>query len=241
MNAMNLTLHVWRQPAPDAAGRDGALRGARHQPGHVVPRDARRRERAADRAGRGADRLRSRLPRGHLRLVRPDDQRRRARARAGAPPPASSTCGASSDGDEIYDRAVARAGLPGDQGPGGGPRARSTGSSRPAASSRAPTGSAPDANAIPIPKRDVDTAMDAAACIGCGACVAACPNASASLFTAAKVTHLGLLPQGQPERYDRARADGRADGRRGLRRTARSTASARRRAPRRSASTRSRG
>jgi len=67
----------------------------------------------------------------------------------------------------------------------------------------APTGSAPDANAIPIAKRDVDDAMDAAACIGCGACVAACPNASASLFTAAKVSHLGLLPQGQPERYRR--------------------------------------
>jgi succinate dehydrogenase / fumarate reductase iron-sulfur subunit len=66
------------------------------------------------------------------------------------------------------------------------------------------TGSPPDANAIPIPKIDADDAMDAAACIGCGACVAACPNASASLFTAAKITHLGLLPQGQPERARRA-------------------------------------
>jgi succinate dehydrogenase / fumarate reductase, iron-sulfur subunit len=64
----------------------------------------------------------------------------------------------------------------------------------------APTGGARDANSLLIPKRAVDTAMDAAACIGCGACVAACPNGSASLFTAAKVTHLGLLPQGQPER-----------------------------------------
>jgi succinate dehydrogenase / fumarate reductase, iron-sulfur subunit len=68
----------------------------------------------------------------------------------------------------------------------------------------APTGSAQDANAIPISKRDADEAMDAAACIGCGACVAACPNSSASLFTAAKISHLGLLPQGQPERYRRA-------------------------------------
>ena len=67
-----------------------------------------------------------------------------------------------------------------------------------------PTGSPPDANTIPIPKVDADAAMDAAACIGCGACVAACPNASASLFTAAKITHLGLLPQGQPERARRA-------------------------------------
>ncbi|MDQ3696415.1 MAG: succinate dehydrogenase/fumarate reductase iron-sulfur subunit, partial [Gemmatimonadota bacterium] len=68
----------------------------------------------------------------------------------------------------------------------------------------APTGAAADANTILVPKESVDAAMDAAACIGCGACVAACPNASASLFTAAKVTHLGLLPQGQPERYRRA-------------------------------------
>lgn len=68
----------------------------------------------------------------------------------------------------------------------------------------APTGSAQDANNIPVPKPDADDAMDAAACIGCGACVAACPNASASLFTAAKISHLGLLPQGQAERSRRA-------------------------------------
>ncbi len=68
----------------------------------------------------------------------------------------------------------------------------------------APTGSAPDAHAIPVPKDAADEAFEAAACIGCGACVAACPNGSASLFTAAKVTHLGLLPQGQAERHTRA-------------------------------------
>jgi len=67
------------------------------------------------------------------------------------------------------------------------------------------TGSAPDANEIPIDKVVSDTSMDAAACIGCGACVAACPNASAMLFTAAKVRHLNLLPQGEPERNDRVR------------------------------------
>jgi len=65
------------------------------------------------------------------------------------------------------------------------------------------TGSAPEANTLLVPKRDADRAMDAAACIGCGACVAACPNASAMLFVAAKVSHLGLLPQGQPERDTR--------------------------------------
>jgi succinate dehydrogenase / fumarate reductase iron-sulfur subunit len=68
------------------------------------------------------------------------------------------------------------------------------------------TGSAPDANAIPIPKPTADLAMDAAACIGCGACVAACKNASAMLFVSAKVSHLNLLPQGTPERERRARA-----------------------------------
>jgi len=68
----------------------------------------------------------------------------------------------------------------------------------------APTGSAPDANLILVPKADAEAAMDAAACISCGACVAACPNGAAQLFTAAKVAHLGLLPQGQPERLARA-------------------------------------
>ncbi|MCG3205189.1 MAG: Fumarate reductase iron-sulfur subunit [Elusimicrobia bacterium] len=68
------------------------------------------------------------------------------------------------------------------------------------------TGSAPEANSVCVPKPQADLAMDAAACIGCGACVAACPNASAMLFVAAKVSHLGLLPQGQPERSRRALA-----------------------------------
>jgi succinate dehydrogenase / fumarate reductase iron-sulfur subunit len=68
------------------------------------------------------------------------------------------------------------------------------------------TGSAPDANALPIPKKSADRAMDAAACIGCGACVAACPNGAAMLFSAAKISQLALLPQGQPERYQRVKA-----------------------------------
>jgi len=68
------------------------------------------------------------------------------------------------------------------------------------------TGSAPDANTISVPKPDADLAMDAAQCIGCGACVAACKNASAMLFVAAKVSHLGLMPQGQPERYRRVKS-----------------------------------
>ncbi len=70
----------------------------------------------------------------------------------------------------------------------------------------APTGGAPDANLILIPKPVADAAMDAAECIGCGACVAACPNGAANLFTSAKVAHLNLLPQGQPERFGRVEA-----------------------------------
>lgn len=68
------------------------------------------------------------------------------------------------------------------------------------------TGGAQDANGIPIPQQNADSAMDAAACIGCGACVAACPNASAMLFTGAKISHLALLPQGRPEAAKRALA-----------------------------------
>jgi succinate dehydrogenase / fumarate reductase, iron-sulfur subunit len=67
----------------------------------------------------------------------------------------------------------------------------------------APTGAAPEANSTPVPKPDADAAFENATCIGCGACVAACPNGSAMLFTAAKVTHLNLLPQGRPERESR--------------------------------------
>jgi succinate dehydrogenase / fumarate reductase iron-sulfur subunit len=70
----------------------------------------------------------------------------------------------------------------------------------------APTGSAPDANLILVPKADADLAMDAAACIGCGACVAACPNGAGQLFTAAKLAHLNVLPQGRPERHRRTLA-----------------------------------
>jgi len=68
------------------------------------------------------------------------------------------------------------------------------------------TGSAPEANLVPVPKETAESALDAAACIGCGACVAACPNRAAQLFTSAKVAHLAQLPQGQAERYDRVEA-----------------------------------
>ncbi|MBO3129907.1 succinate dehydrogenase/fumarate reductase iron-sulfur subunit [Dermatophilus congolensis] len=68
------------------------------------------------------------------------------------------------------------------------------------------TGAAPEAHSVPVPKKDADRSFESAACIGCAACVAACPNAAGMLFLGAKVTHLGLLPQGQPERWDRVQA-----------------------------------
>jgi succinate dehydrogenase / fumarate reductase iron-sulfur subunit len=108
-------------------------------------------------------------------------------------------------------------------------RARSTGSSRRRDTSVCLPGSAPDGNTILVPKENADRAMDAAACIGCGACVAACPNASAALFTGAKIAHLGLLPQGQPERHQRALSMVRQYNAEGLWEAAPISASARRR------------
>ncbi len=121
------------------------------------------------------------------------------------------------DGDTIDIEPWRSAGVPGDQGP----RRRPVGL-RPDHPGRRlhqrPDRTAPEAHSVPVPKEDADAAFDAATCIGCGACVAACPNASSMLFTAAKVTHLGLLPQGQPERDDRVVNMVAQQDRRGLRR-----------------------
>jgi succinate dehydrogenase / fumarate reductase iron-sulfur subunit len=200
--AMNLTLHVWRQPAPDA-------------PGAMVRYEAR--DVSPDMSFlEMLDAVNERLVgQGELPIAFDHDCREgicgscslMINGVAHGPMPGTATCQlhmrSFRDGDEIYvepwrarafpilrdlvvdrgafDRIIAAGGYV------------SVG-----------TGGVPDGNAIPIAKPDVDTAMDAAQCIACGACVAACPNGSASLFTAAKITHLGLLPQGQPERYRRA-------------------------------------
>ena len=131
---VDLTLHVWRQAGPGVAGPHGAVRGARHQPGHVVPRDAGRGQRAADGDGRDARSRSTTTAARDLRLVQPHDQRRGARPQPGhrhLPAPHAELRGRRRD----PRRAVAGAGVPGGEGPGRGPVARSTGSSRPAASS----------------------------------------------------------------------------------------------------------
>ncbi len=104
------------------------------------------------------------------------------------------------DGDEIIIEPWRADPFPVHQGPGASTAARSTGSSPSGGYISVNTGAAPDAHAVPVPKDKADRAFDAATCIGCGACVAACPNGSASLFLGAKITHLGELPQGQAER-----------------------------------------
>src|SRR6476469_5528780 len=207
-----VTVDVEREAGPDDAGtRHAGLNDAEgyFEPGelarrrltrHVVPGDARRAQRAAQRRRRGTGRVRQRLPRRHLRHVRPDDQRPSPR-----PDPHHHLPTAYAfvrDGDTItiepwratafpvlkdlcvdrraFDRIIAAGGY-----------------------ISVNTGAAPDAHAMPVPKDNADRAFDAATCIGCGACVAACPNASAALFLGAKITHLGQLPQGQAERDSR--------------------------------------
>jgi succinate dehydrogenase / fumarate reductase iron-sulfur subunit len=110
------------------------------------------------------------------------------------------------EGDTIVVEPFRAKAFPLGEGSRRGPQGARARPDSPAASSRVRTGSPPDANALPVPKEIADLAMDAAQCIGCGACVAVCKNASAMLFVAAKVSHFNLLPQGQPERFRRARA-----------------------------------
>ncbi|HEU4699973.1 MAG TPA: succinate dehydrogenase/fumarate reductase iron-sulfur subunit [Gemmatimonadales bacterium] len=199
---MNLTLHVWRQPTPSAEGRL-----VTYQVGDISP-DMSFLEML--------DVLNERLQEGGEEPIAFDHDCREGicgscslmiNGVAHGPMKGTATCQlhmrSFKDGDVIYiepwrarafpvmkDLCVDRSAFDRIIAAGGYVSVR--------------TGAAQDANALPIPKDAVDDAMDAAQCIGCGACVAACPNGSASLFTAAKITHLGLLPQGQPERYRRA-------------------------------------
>ncbi|HET8835248.1 MAG TPA: succinate dehydrogenase/fumarate reductase iron-sulfur subunit [Gemmatimonadales bacterium] len=200
---MNLTLHIWRQPGPAARGRM-----VRYEANDISP-DMSFLEML--------DVVNERLMEAGEAPVAFDHDCREGicgscslmiNGVAHGPNPGTATCQlhmrSFADGDEIHiepwrarafpvvkDLVVDRSALDRIIAAGG--------------YVSAPTGSAPDGNALLIPKEAVDTAMDAAQCIGCGACVAACPNGSAVLFTAAKISHLGLLPQGQPERAQRAR------------------------------------
>jgi succinate dehydrogenase / fumarate reductase iron-sulfur subunit len=200
---MNVTLHVWRQPGPDAAGRL-----VRYEANDISPDMS-----FLEMLDVVNERL---METGESPIAFDHDCREgicgscslMINGVAHGPNPGTATCQlhmrSFSNGDEIFvepwrarafpilrDLVVSRAAFDRIIAAGG--------------YISAPTGSAIDGNATLIAKDDVDTAMDAAQCIGCGACVAVCPNGSASLFTAAKVTHLGLLPQGQPERIRRAR------------------------------------
>ena len=199
---MNLTLHIWRQAGPDAPGRM-----VRYEAGDISPDMS-----FLEMLDVVNERL---MEAGEVPIAFDHDCREgicgacslMINGAAHGPNAGTATCQlhmrSFRDGDEIYiepwrsrampivrDLIVDRRALDRIIAAGG--------------YVSAPTGGAQDANAILIGKDVVDTAMDAAQCIGCGACVAACPNGSASLFTAAKISHLGLLPQGQPERYRRA-------------------------------------
>jgi len=213
MSVMKLVLHVWRQPGPDRAGRFERyeVEGVSDHQSFLEMLDL----------------LNERLVQEGRDPIAFDSDCREGicgtcgfvvNGRAHGPRRATTVCQLHMrefrDGDEIFvepwrskampvirDLVVDRSALDRIIQAGGFISARA--------------GSAPDANAVAVPKAEADLAMDAAACIGCGACVAACPNAAAMLFVSAKVGHLGHMPQGQPEAADRVRtmvAQMEADG-----------------------------
>ena len=212
----HLKLRVWRQAGPDRPGRLVDYTRRRRLARHVLPRDARRRQRRADPQGRRADRVRLGLPRGHLRHLRRDGQRRGARPRPRRHRVPAAHAPLQRRRDD-HRRAVARQGFPivkdlvVDRSAfdriiaAGGYVSVNTGA-------RARGQHHPGRR-----RRSAEQAMDSAQCIGCGACVAACKNASAALFTSAKITHLGAAAAGPSRTRPPRRADGRADGRRRLR------------------------
>ena len=213
---MRIHLRVWRQASPTSKGGLVAYTAENVSPDMSFLEMLDVVNEGLIAQGRGPDRVRLGLPRRDLRHLRIHRSTASRTARSAARPCASSTCARSSDGDTVtlepwrakafpvvkdlvvdrsaFDRIIQAGGY-----------------------TSVNVGGAQDANAILIPKPTVEQAMDAAACIGCGACVAACKNASAALFTSAKVSHLALLPQGQVERSDAGRRDGRPPRRRGLR------------------------
>ena len=182
---MNLTLHVWRQKSATETGRFATYEAKDVSPdmSFLEMLDVVNEE--LTRKGEDPIAFDHDCREGICGTCSVVDQRppaRAAHAHDGVPAPHAQLRRRG----HARDRAVARERVSGDQGPGRRPRPPSTASSPRAASSRWAPASAPDGNAIPVPKDDAEKAMDAAACIGCGACVAACPNASAMLFAASE-------------------------------------------------------
>ena len=201
---MTVTLKVWRQAGADAAGRFETYDVPDVSPdmSFLEMLDVVNERLIARR--RGADRVRPRLPRGHLRLVRDDDQRPGRTVPSAAPPRASCTCASSRTATTITVEPWRARGVPARQGPRRRPlRVRPHHRGR-RLHHRAAPAARPTATSIPVPKPVADAAMDAAACIGCGACVAACPNGAAQLFTVGE----GAAPQ--PAAAGPGRALGRA-------------------------------
>ncbi len=199
---MNLTLHVWRQKSRDTEGRLVEYKAENISPDASFLEMLDVVNERPHREGRGADPLRARLPRRHLRLVRHDDQRRRPRPRSAAPPPASSTCATS---------ATARRWLSNRGAPAPSRSSKtssstappSTRSSRPAATSPSTPAAPSKPTPSPSPSRSRNWPWTPPSASSAAPASPQCPNGAAQLFTAAKVSHLGLLPQGQPERYER--------------------------------------
>ena len=200
---MKLHLHVWRQASSNDTGRmvDYVVNDVSPDTSFLEMLDILNQRLIEE--GDDPDRVRQRLPGGDLRHVQLDDQRRRPRPRAPARPRASCTCARSVTASTFTSSRGAPTAFPVIKRPLTVDRSAFDRIMNAGGFVSVRTGGAPDANALPIPKEEADLAMDAAACIGCGACVAACKNASPMLFVGAKVSQYLHLPQGQPERSRR--------------------------------------
>ena len=206
---MRIQPEMWRAGGPDQPGQLVPIHRRQRLARHVVSRNARRRQRRPDRERRRRDRLRLGLPRGHLRNMRVHGRRHSARAGSAARPCASCTCGGSRTATRSLSSRGGRRHFRWSR-TSSSIEAPSIGSSRRAATARSTAAARRTRNAILIPKTMADKAMDSAACIACGACVASCKNASAALFTSAKVSPPGAAAPGTGRALSSRRSHGRA-------------------------------
>ena len=200
---MRLTLHVWRQAGPKSQGRLERIEATDISQDMSFLEMLDKVNEDLIRAGKEPIAFDHDCREGICGACGDDDQRRRPRPRERHHHLPAAHAQLPRRRRDPH-RAVALARLPDHQATWWSTAPPSTASSSAGGYVSVNTGAAQDANALPIPKPEADLAMDAAACIGCGACVASCPNGSAMLFVAAKIGHLAHLPQGQPERYRRA-------------------------------------